>query len=412
MEMTPRSRCRRDCAKHAAALGSRMPKILYLVTEDWFFCQHFLPMGRAAKAAGFDVVVATRVRAHGATLAAEGFRVVPLESERRSLAPLELLRGLVRMRRIVADERPDVTHCIALRMVVLGGLAAKAAGCRRLILAPTGLGHLWIDDGPVTRVARAVTRAVVGRVLRGPGTRFLFENADDPREFGLDPLGSDVTLVGGAGVDPAQIVAAPEPEGPVKAAVVARMLKPKGIPETVAAARAARAQGAPIELHLFGAPDPSNPTSLTEADLRAMAGDGVFWHGPTADVAAVWRDHHVAVLLSHREGLPRSLVEAAAAGRPIITTDVTGCREVVRDGIEGVLVRRGDVAAAAAALARLAGDGGLRQRMGQAARARFLAGFTTEAVMRTVGRLYRDTIAGGTGGPAAAGDLPSGQERA
>ena len=136
-----------------------MPKLLYLVTEDWFFVSHFLPMARTAKAAGFEVVVATRVRDHAARIAAEGCRVVSLENERRSFGPFEALRGFFRMMRIVREERPDIVHCIALRMVVLGGLAARFGGAQRLVLAPTGLGHVWSNHGPVERIARALARA-------------------------------------------------------------------------------------------------------------------------------------------------------------------------------------------------------------------------------------------------------------
>src|SRR3954468_5645712 len=120
-----------------------MPKLLYLITEDWFFVSHFLPMARTAKAAGFEVVVATRVRNHASRIEAEGFRVVPLESERRSLGLLEALRGFFRIARIVRAERPDIVHCIALRMVAIGGLAAKAGGAKRLVLAPAGPGFFW-----------------------------------------------------------------------------------------------------------------------------------------------------------------------------------------------------------------------------------------------------------------------------
>jgi glycosyltransferase involved in cell wall biosynthesis len=367
-----------------------MPKLLYFHSEDWAFCQHFLPMARAAQAAGFEVAVAVRVRGHADRLAAAGCRVIPLEAERRSLSPFEIVRGFARMVRIVRAERPDVVHCIALRPVALGGLAARQGGARRLLLAPTGLGHLWIENGPVERLARVLARFLIGRVLRGAATRYLFENGDDPREFGLDPAGPNVTIVGGAGVDPSEFPASPEPPAPpVKIAVVARMLVAKGIAETVAAVRRARAQGAPIELNLYGAPDPSNRRSYSEDDLRQWSLDpGVAWHGPTDDVARVWRENHAAVLLSYREGLPKGLVEAAAAGRPIVATDVTGCREVVRDGVDGVLVPLGDVDAAARALARLAGDAPLRARMGAAAHARFCERFTEEAVMRTMTALY------------------------
>src|SRR5262249_50448157 len=143
-----------------------MPKLLYLVTEDWFFVSHFLPMARTARAAGFDVVVATRVRDHARRIEAEGFRVVPLEGERRSLGAFEVLRGFRRIVRIVRSERPDIVHCIALRMVALGGLAARLGGARRLVLAPTGLGTLWSVDSALHRLARGLLRVVIGRWLR------------------------------------------------------------------------------------------------------------------------------------------------------------------------------------------------------------------------------------------------------
>jgi glycosyltransferase involved in cell wall biosynthesis len=296
----------------------------------------------------------------------------------------------VRMTRIVRTERPDVVHCIAVRTVVLGGLATRLAGAPCLVLAPTGLGHLWIENGPIERLARPFAKLAIGRVLRGPATRYLFENSEDPREFGLDPAGGSVTIVGGAGVDPARVPVTPEPSAPpVKVAVVGRMLVPKGIAETVAAVRRARGEGAPIELNLYGEPDPSNRRSYSEDQLRRWAAEpGIAWHGPTDDVARVWRENHVAMLLSYREGLPKALVEAAAAGRAIVASDVTGCREVVRDGIEGLLVPLGDVDAAARALLRLASDATLRARLGAAAHARFAERFTEEAVVRTMTEFY------------------------
>ena len=368
-----------------------MPKLLYLVTEDWFFASHFLPMARSAKAAGFEVVVATRVRDHAHLIAAEGCRVVPLENERRSFGPFEALRSFWRMVHIVRTERPHIVHCIALRMVVLGGLAARLGGAKRLVLAPTGLGHVWSNDGPVERVARALARLIVGRWLKGADTRYLFENTDDPREFGLDAEKPPVTIVPGAGVDPEEFSPSPEPAAPpVKVAVVARMIAPKGIAEAVAAVRRARELGAPVELHLYGVPDPSNRRSCTEAELRRWSAEpGIFWHGRSHDVAAVWRENHVAMLLTwYREGVPRSLIEAAACGRPIVTTDAPGCRDLVRDRREGMLVPLRDSEAAARSLVELCRDENLRARLGQAAHARFLERFTEQDVRRAVSSVY------------------------
>lgn len=377
-----------------SSIAIAMPKILYFCTEDWAFLLHFIPMARAARAAGFEVVIATRVRTRERELAAVADRIIHLENDRRSLGALEILRSVRRMFAIVRAERPDLVHCIGLRMVVLAGLASRVARARRMILAPTGLGYLWLEDGIVARLGRVVTQFVVRRLLRGPHIRFLFENPDDPREFGLDPHGGEVQLVGGTGVDPATHPATAEPASPpVTTCIVSRMLRTKGIREAVAAVRRARAQGADVELHLYGAPDPANRTTCTEAELKAWTAEpGIVWHGPVRHPADAYGAHHVAMLLSYREGLPKTLIEAAACARPIVATDVQGCREVARDGVEGFLVPVRDAEKAAEALIALARDAALRTRMGRAAHARFLERFTETAVMKTVGDLYRDAV--------------------
>jgi glycosyltransferase involved in cell wall biosynthesis len=367
-----------------------MPKILYLVTEDWFFVSHFLPIARAAKDCGFQVAVATRVQADGARLKAEGFSIIAIESKRGSTSPLASVHDFLQFLKIVRHQRADIVHCIALRPVVIGGLATKLAGTGKLLLAPTGLGHLWIESGMAVRCVRKLVSFIVGRWLRGPRTHYLFENRDDPYEFGIDPDSSDVTLIGGAGVDPANFSRSEDPAAPpVKVAVVARMIRPKGITEAVEAIRSARAAGAPVELHLYGDPDPDNPRSIPLETLQRWSKEpGIAWHGRVADVGRVWRENHIAMLLSYREGLPRSLVEAAAVGRPIVATDVPGCREVIRNGQEGVLVPVGDIEAAAGALATLAANPGLRYRLGAAANKRFQERFTADAVSQKVRNLY------------------------
>lgn len=371
-----------------------MAKIVYLVAEDWNVCSHFLPMLREARDQGLEVVVATRVRDHRPALESEGFRLVPLEAERRSLSPVEMVRGFWRMVSILRSERPELVHCISLRLVLFGGLAAKIAEVRKLVLAPIGLGHLWIENGIVERVARVIARFTVAYILRGKNTVFLFENREDPAELGLEADGPDVAIVGGAGLDPAAFPPAPEPPSPpIRVAVVARMTAPKGIVESIAAVRRARELGADVELSLYGEPDTSNRRALSEDELRHLADTpGVVWHGPSTDVAAVLRSHHIAMLLSYREGLPRSLIEATASARPVIATDVTGCRSVIRDGKEGLLVPLGDVEAAAAALVKLASDPGLRRRMGEAGTRRFRKYFTEAAVRNVVGAVYRGQV--------------------
>ena len=295
-----------------------MPKLLYLVTEDWFFCRHFVPMARAGQNEGFHVVVAARESTLRNRITSEGFRFIPLDNERRSFGPRTILRSIAQMAAVVRTEQPDVVHCISIRLALLGGIAARMARANKVVLAVTGLGHLWVQDGPIERLARPITRFALGRWLRRPGTYYLFENPDDPRELNLDVADPRVVILGGAGVDPIAFPPSLEPATPpIKVAVISRMLKPKGIAEAVAATRLVRSRGVPVELHLFGTPDPGNRTSITEADLRQWSElSGIFWHGQTADPAAVYREHHVAMLLSYREGLPKTLVEASAIGRP------------------------------------------------------------------------------------------------
>jgi glycosyltransferase involved in cell wall biosynthesis len=371
-------------------------KLVFVVTEDWFFASHFLPMARAAREMGLEVVVVTRVRDHRSAIEQAGARVVPLEAERRSLNPMAAGYAAGRLAAILRAEKPDIVHCIALRAILVGGAAAVMAGVPRRVYALTGLGFLGARGDLVGRGARAALRALIGGPLQTAQTRFLFENPDDPRLLGLDPGDERVTIIGGAGVDPEALRPVPlPPQPPLKVALVARMLWSKGIDIAVEAARLARARGSAIELSLYGVPDPSNPKANPEQTLREWSAEpGVTWNGATRDVAAAWGAHHVCCLPSRGgEGLPRTLLEGAACGRAIVTTDVPGCRALVRDEIEGLLVPPDDPAALADAFARLAQEPALVLRMGEAARARILDGFTERHVMDAVKRLYAGMLA-------------------
>ncbi|MBL8587926.1 MAG: glycosyltransferase [Methylobacteriaceae bacterium] len=377
---------------------SARPKILFVVTEDWFFVSHFLSVAAAARAAGFDVTVLTRLRdaALAARIRAAGVEILPSEHRRGHFGPADLVRHVAEFRAAIAGQRPDIVHCVSLRMILLGGLAAQLAGVRRRVYAVTGLGLLGASRG-----AKAATvRRALGLALRGPlggrGVRYVFENGDDAGLLGLPATPDRAIIVGGAGVDPAGVEpTSPPPQPPLKLALVARMVKSKGVDVAVEAVRLARAAGAEVELSLYGAPDSHNPRSFDEATLRAWSEQpGVAWHGHTGDVPAVWRGHHVACVPSlGGEGLPRSLLEAAAQGRAILTTATPGCRDFVRDGREGRLVPPGDAHALADAMIALAADPQSVARMGAAARARLSEGFTTAQVAEKFVALYRALMA-------------------
>ncbi|BAQ47100.1 MULTISPECIES: glycosyltransferase family 4 protein [Methylobacterium] len=367
--------------------------IAFVVTEDWFFASHFLPMARAAVAAGHPVSVVTRVRAHRDAIAGTGARVVELEAERSSLNPMAAGYAAGQLAAILKALKADIVHCIALRGILVGGAAAVLAGIPSRVYALTGLGLIGARRDRAGRLARTGLRLLIRGPLETARTRYLFENPDDAPLLGLRPDDPRVTIVGGAGIDPEAWTPGPlPPHPPLRIALIARMLWSKGIDTAVEAARLARSQGADLELSLHGAPDPSNRRAIPEATLRDWSRDGVTWHGPTDDVAGALVQAHVACLPSRGgEGLPRALLEAAASGRAILTTDVPGCRTLVRDGIEGLVVPPDDPQALAAAMVRLSADPALVARMGAAARARIVeGGFTEAAVTRAVLALYAD----------------------
>ena len=372
-------------------------RLAFIATEDWFFASHFLPMARAAVAMGLDVTVIARVRAHRAAIEATGARVVPLEAERASLNPMTAGYAAGQLAAILKALKPDVVHCIALRAILVGGTAAAMAGIPARVFAVTGLGLIGARTDRIGQAGRLALKALIRGPLASKRTRFLFENSDDALALGLDPSDRVVTIVGGAGIDPAAYIPQPlPPQPPLRVAVVARILWSKGIDIAVEAVRTARDRGAPVELSLYGAPDPDNRKAIPEATLRDWSRDGVTWHGSTDDVPGVWASHHVACLPSRGgEGLPRSLLEAVACGRACLTTDVPGCRDLVRDGTEGLLVPPGQAAPLAEALARLAADPALVARFGAAARHRIeTGGYTEAAVTDATCRLWRDLLDG------------------
>ena len=370
---------------------------MFIVTEDWFFASHYLPMARAARELGLDVTVVARVRNHRAAIEATGATVINLDAERASFNPLSIASTVATLTSLIRRERPSAVQCVALRSILLGGIAARLAGCGRRIYFITGLGFLGARRDLTGRVARRVLSGLLRGPLNGPETQFLFENDQDPENLGLGARHAHaVTVVGGAGVAPERYAAEPQPaQPPLRIAIVSRMLWSKGLDLAVSAVQRARAQGFQVELTLYGSPNPSNPRAVPEETLKRWnAEPGVRWAGPTTDVSDVWRSHQVCCLPSRGgEGLPRTLLEGAVCGRAIVTTSVPGCSTLVRDGIEGLIVPPDDAEALAGAFIRLVQDPALTVRLGNAARQRVLSGFTERHTNETTKRLYRRVLA-------------------
>lgn len=374
-----------------ACLGGPSPRLLYVVTEDWYFLSHRLPMARAAVAVGFDVHVATNVAQDGRDIEREGFILHPIRFGRGRLSPFRMLRTILALRKIYRVVDPAIVHYVAMQPTVLGTMSSLWCGFAT-VYAIAGRGHIFIAD---TGTARALRRVILVMLRFGLNRRRavgLVQNPDD-REWLID-LGvkpEHITQIAGSGIDVDRFQPIPEPDGPVTIAFVGRMLADKGVRTLVEAHRLLRASHISCELLLAGAPDPANPTSIPEADVAQWGREpGVTWLGHVADIATVWRQAHIAVLPSRGgEGLPKSLLEAAASGRPMIATDVPGCREIVIHERTGLLVPVDDPQALAAAILRLVNSSPQRIRFGDAARRLVDERFSADRVGKKTVALYQ-----------------------
>lgn len=387
-----------------APATARRPKLLFLVTEDWYFCSHRLPVARAARDDGFEVVVATRVRAHGERIRGEGFALYPMPWRRRGDGPVAALRAIAAIASLYRAERPDIVHHVALKPVLFGGMAARLAFGRAndrpaTISAVMGLGSGFAERTPAARLREPVLRAALRLAAGG---QVIVQNPED--RAALVRVGIDaarITLIRGSGVDTARFQPLPQAGSAaadgssVAVALVARMLRAKGVFDAVAAVRRLRAEGMALELLLVGPTDPDNPDTLSAEQLASLAAEpGIEWLGRVDDIVGVWRRAAIALLPStYGEGLPLALLEAAACARPIIASDMPGCREIVRPGETGLLVPPRDIDALAAAISALARDPARRQAMGNAGRRLVEREFSEEVVSRQTLALYRAALA-------------------
>lgn len=372
------------------------PLLLYLVTEDWAFCSHRVPTAQAATAAGFRVGVAARVVAHGDAIRALGYDLYPLHWQRRSLNPLRAVRDLGQIFALYRRLRPQVVHHVALKAILLGGLAARFISVPAQIDAVNGVGYIFSDPGTRAKILRLFLVPLLRFVMRRPSVQVWFQNPDD-RDLMLR-LGivapEQCVIIPGSGVDTDALQPQPEPPPPVTCAYAGRMLRSKGIDLLVEAVQRVRAQNIDLRLLLAGATD-ANPTSFSAEQLQEWGRlPGTEYLGLVKDIGTLWARAHIAVLpCREREGLPKTLLDAAACGRPLIASNIEGVREVAHDGSNAILIPPGDVAALAQALITLAQDPARRARLGTASRALVMGAMSATAIRSRATEIYRTLIA-------------------
>lgn len=381
---------RREPAPSSVGSGDR-PRIVYIVTEDWYFLSHRLPMARAARAAGYHVHVLTSVDRGREKIEAEGFAVHAVDLKRGFTRPLQLLAAAEKVRTHLRRIRPSIVHNVALQPVIVGSLASVAMR-HSVVNAVAGLGALFTLR---KSTFQSSVRRLLVTLLNRRRASTLVQNPDDRETLARWGVRREsIVLIPGSGVDIDVFVPTPEPEGPFTAAYVGRMLGYKGVRTLVEAWGILRERGCKFRLILAGTPDDRNPTSIPEHEIVGWCAQGdVDWRGKVEDVRSVWADAHVAVLPSESEGLPLSLLEAAACGRPLIAGDAPGSREIARPGVNATLVPVRDAKGLADAIEAMASEAALRARYGEESRRLAVEQFSAERIRRDITSLYRSLSA-------------------
>ncbi len=375
---------------------SRPPRLLFFITNPAFLVSHRLPVALAARDAGYEVHVASMGGPAVAQLEALGLTHHVLPLSRTSMRPWTEARSLWAIWRLFRRVRPDLVHAVTLKSVLYGGIAARLAGVPAYVAAISGLGYVFIQGSGLRGLLKRLALILYRLALGHPNSRVIFQNTADRdvlERAGVVRPGQAV-LLRGSGVDLARFAPAPWPSVPVTVALAARLLRDKGVGEFVEAARLSASRGEGLRWRLAGSLDLENPASVQPDELLRWQSEGAIdYVGECADVAGFYAQAHIVTLPSYREGLPKSLIEAAACGRPVVTTDVPGCRDAIEPGVSGMLVPPRDARALADAVAVLAADEDLRIRMGAAGRSLAERDFGLDRIVQAHLDVYR-TLAG------------------
>ena len=371
------------------------PRILFLITEDWYFWSHRLPIARAAREAGFEVLVVTRVHKHKEDIEKEGFKLIPIHLVRRSKNIIKEFLSFMQIIKIFRQERPDIVHNIAIKPVVYGSWAARIVGVPNVVNALPGLTGIFHTQKWKSSIINRLVNLGYRSAFLSSNAFGIFQNLDNLKIF-LDSgivKSENAVLIRGSGVDTSRFISSSEPDGVPKITLVSRMLWNKGVAELIEAAKQLRKNGVKCRFVLVGKPDPENPVSIPEKLLHCWHSEGIIeWWGHRDDIPEVFAKSNIVVLPSFGEGLPKVLLEAASCGRPIVATDVTGCREIVRHNKNGLLVAPRDSSALARALKILIENPEMRKRMGRIGREIVAAEFSDEVIVKQTINLYRKLL--------------------
>lgn len=344
-----------------------MKKLYIVVNVDWFFLSHRKEIAIAAKKDGFNVTVITKDTGKINEIRNLGLNVINLPMSRSGMNIKEELITLKFLHSLYSKEKPDIVHHVGLKVILWGTLAAKIANIKGVVNAVSGLGIFFSEDN------KSLLSKLIPRILRFShridNIKVIFQNKEDEGLFIKHKIitHKQAVLIKGSGVDLTKFDYTEEPKkSPIKVVLTARMIEEKGVFILIEAAEKLKAQFHKDVIFLLCGGLDDNPKALKKEDIDSRCdGEYIKWLGYRKDVNQILKDSHIIVLPSYyKEGLPKSLIEGTAIGRPIITTDSIGCRETVVDGFNGYLIPIKNSEILADKLRTLFLDSQLRKQMG------------------------------------------------
>jgi len=371
-------------------------KIILFANTDWYLYNYRLGLAHEILARGHELILLSPDGPYAKKLKDLSFTWKKIDLDRKGGNPIHEIRTLVEIFRLYSYEKPDLVHHFTVKCIIYGSLAAKFTGIPKIVNAVTGLGYIFLNNDFKTRIIRQVVKCFYQIALRN--TQVIFQNEDDLNTFIENKLvkQNQSTVISGSGVDTTLLKPAKASSGIPVVLLVSRMLKDKGIHEFVNAARMIKGEGIKARFVLVGDVDEGNPASLSRNELEAWQNEDVVeWWGWQDDVVGIYQQASVVCLPSYREGISKSLIEAAACGKPLVTTDVPGCRDVVLNDKNGFLVPPRDSTKLAEAISLLIGDERLRERMGKQSRQIAINHFSLDKIIHATLQLYKEEMVGG-----------------
>ncbi|MBI9043079.1 MAG: glycosyltransferase family 4 protein [Anaerolineaceae bacterium] len=365
-------------------------KVLFFANTDWYIYNFRFSLALALRGLGYDVVFITPNGQYSEKFEEAGFRWIPFEFQRKGINPFIEIITIFRLWKLYRNEKPEFVHHFTIKCVLYGSIAAHFSGIKKIINAITGVGYVFTQNDFKARVIRFFVNKLYRVVLRN--TQVVFQNDDDKKLF-IDKdliLEKNTSVIKGSGVDIDKFYSLPEPYGEPIIVLAARLLFSKGIEEFVRAAEIIKSKEPKVRFVIVGDAYPENPDAIPDEKLSNWKNDGMveFW-GWEEDMLSVYKKCHIICLPSYREGLPRSLLEGAACARPLIATDVPGCREIVLDGNNGFLVENKNIDQLVEKLMVLIKDRGLRSKMGERGRKIVENSFSTQIVNSLTTSIYQ-----------------------